>query len=196
MDFKKKYFKYKSKYLNLKNQRGGAMTWKQLTNIWETGDSVFDLTNLLDNENKKIWDNSDNGLSLKFHPFNSLEDHVKLTILKLDGMPEEQNSKRFDEYLKVSNEDIVSFMSLGKDAIMIVPQKDEGKNYATIRKFLQNASNKKQIELWKKVAEEIKNLMAMYKGNIYLNTHGLGVPYLHIRLDTRGKYGYGFLNKN
>ena len=79
---------------------------------------------------------------------------------------------------------------------MIVPQKDEGTNYATIRKFLQNASNKKQIELWQKVAEEIKKLMTTYEGQIYLNTHGLGVPYLHIRLDTQGKYGYSFLNKN
>ena len=31
---------------------------------------------------------------------------------------------------------------------------------------------------------------------IYLNTHGYGVPYLHVRIDPTPKYGYEFLLKN
>ena len=31
---------------------------------------------------------------------------------------------------------------------------------------------------------------------IYLNTHGYGVPYLHVRIDPTPKYGYNFLKQN
>ena len=48
--------------------------------------------------------------------------------------------------------------------------------------------------LWKKVAEEINNIIRNNtEQEIYLNTHGHGVPYLHVRIDPSPKYGYNFL---
>ena len=79
---------------------------------------------------------------------------------------------------------------------------------------------KKQVKLWKKTAEVIEDTINIkieydvvnnsgkkigdtklkiiepvakeftFGDKIYLNTHGGGVSYLHIRLDTFPKYGY------
>ena len=239
MDFKNKYFKYKNKYLNLKKQLlsgsemkqlgGSEMTWRELLNEWKNATEVpYDLKKLLsDNLQEQLKDinlQDIDGLALKFDPFSNLEENVILRLERLN-LPNNQDSTMFDGYLKYNEnlnepKEIISFLSFGKDSIMIVPKKDEGKNYVNIQHFLKNADMKKQVELWKKTAEVIENTINnnteyevvdnsgkklgtaklivkkpvkkefMSGDKIYLNTHGGGVSYLHIRLDTFHKYGY------
>jgi hypothetical protein len=62
-----------------------------------------------------------------------------------------------------------------------------------MKDFCDNASITHQKEFWKKVAFEIENILKSKpnnKGNnkIYVSTHGLGVPYFHLRLDKKPKY--------
>ena len=224
MDFKNKYFKYKNKYLNVKKQLssskkqlgGSEMTWRELLTEWKNAtETPYDLKNLLSDDLPEKLKDID-GLALKFDPFSNLDEKVILRLERLD-LPNNQDSKMFDGYLKYNEnlnepKEIISFLSLGKDSIMIVPKKDEGKNYVNIQHFLKNADMKKQVELWKKTAEVIENtinnkteyevvdnlgnktnngkLIVKKPLKIYLNTHGGGVSYLHIRLDTEAKYGY------
>ena len=246
MDFKNKYFKYKNKYLNLKKQLGASemkqlggsemkqlggseMTWRELLNEWKNATEVpYDLKKLLSEDLQKTLKNFElkdiEGLALKFDPFSNLEENVILR-LEILNLPNNQDSRMFDGYLKYNEnlnepKEIISFLSFGKDSIMIVPKKDKGKNYVNIQHFLKNADMKKQVELWKKTAEVIENTISnnteyevvdnsgkklgtaklivkkpakkefMSGDKIYLNTHGGGVSYLHIRLDTFPKYGY------
>ena len=63
----------------------------------------------------------------------------------------------------------------------------EGKSYATYKDFVDNAPKIQQIELWKKVATIAENQMKKF-GSIWVSAHGLGVPYLHIRVCSMPKY--------
>jgi hypothetical protein len=85
------------------------------------------------------------------------------------------------------NESVISFWNLGRDALLIVPCSIVVlDSYAHLSVFVRNAPQK-QIDLfWKivgtKCLEEIKEQA------IWLSTAGLGVFWLHIRLDSYPKY--------
>ena len=86
-----------------------------------------------------------------------------------------------------------------KTSILIIPpyeNDDNGnkKNFSSIYHFQKNASKEIKKKYWKYVAQTIINICNghiypnQFKNNssidkIYINTHGLGVPYLHIRVD-------------
>ena len=84
---------------------------------------------------------------------------------------------------------IVAFPNLSGDTILIVPIPVKGKKFTYIKDFIDNSSLKLQHSLWRRVAKEAKKLLKKHN-RIWLSTHGEGIPYLHIRLDTKPKY-YG-----
>ena len=52
---------------------------------------------------------------------------------------------------------------------------------------MDNATDKQQKEFWKKVVSSIKKMLKT-NDKVWVSTHGKGVPYLHIRIDTNPKY--------
>ena len=198
-DYYQKYLKYKKKYFSSKKevfniQTGGGITWRQLLEKWI---------------NKKKYEiyptDLDYSFAIKFYPFtgNDLDSVVKYEIFREDGLATKQNYSSFEDKLnqlcrfesKYKKSDVISFKNLSGDSTLIVPCPDANKNYAHLSLFNKNATNSKKLELWKKVAEEINNIIENNKEQeIYLNTHGYDVPYLHIRIDPTPKYGYQFLN--
>jgi len=103
---------------------------------------------------------------------------------------------------------VTSFLNLSKKSLLVVPVplrdsqkasvpvplRDSQKanktfNYTTIKDFIDNAPQKQQIALWKHVAKLVKKLLKVVD-TVYINTHGLGVYYLHVRLDIIPKYYY------
>jgi hypothetical protein len=61
------------------------------------------------------------------------------------------------------------------------------KNYLTIRDFMDNASETQKREFWKSAAREIIKYLQTHD-QVWVSTHGLGVPYFHLRLDPNPKY--------
>ena len=92
----------------------------------------------------------------------------------------------FQKYFK-KNEAVVSFQNLGKDAHLVVPTPmGDTTHYSHLANFIRNASNNQIVSFWKKVA-------ATYEKEIgtktkWLSTSGLGVYWLHVRVDSRPKY--------
>ena len=100
----------------------------------------------------------------------------------------EEDCSNFEKYIKSSkNKYVVSFTNLSGNSILIIPIPKKNKNFTTIKDFVDNASVYHQKQFWKKAVKEIKNTL---KNNekIYVSTHGLGVPYFHLRLDKYPKY--------
>jgi hypothetical protein len=103
----------------------------------------------------------------------------------------------FEEYfVKPKNKYVTSFLNLSKKSLLIVPvpprdSRNANKtfNYTTIKDFIDNAPQKQQIAFWKHVAKRVKELLKIVD-TVYINTHGLGVYYLHVRLDIKPKYYY------
>jgi len=100
-----------------------------------------------------------------------------------------QDYSPFNEYFfKPKNKYVTSFSNLSGDSILIIPIPNKSKyNYTTLKDFIDNAPLKQQKAFWIHVAECIIELLKIVD-KVYLNTHGLGVYYLHVRLDTKPKY--------
>lgn len=79
---------------------------------------------------------------------------------------------------------VASFWNLSRDALLVVPA-DEGIAYPHLAAFARSAPPDVSDLFWRKVAEEA---LAWDRGPVWVSTHGLGVYWLHVRLDVRPKY--------
>jgi len=103
----------------------------------------------------------------------------------LEHLP--SNESAFKEHIH-SVDQVVDFMNLGKNARLVVPTKRTDKEiYNHLGKFMRLAENEQVIEVFKRIGTTMFEEIEKEK-LIWLNTAGLGVIWLHIRMDTRPKY--------
>jgi hypothetical protein len=116
--------------------------------------------------------------SFNLHKSNLLE---KRTEADLDTFDEHFNNNKYEN---------VIFENLGKDCLLICPNykvldfnKSRKKNidYTNISRYFRTQSKAKLIDLLQLVFNN-------YKEDMYLSAHGLGVNYLHFRLEYKPKY--------
>jgi hypothetical protein len=104
-----------------------------------------------------------------------------------------QNYKDFKYHIANSkNKYVTSFPNLSNDTMLVVPMPVAGKNYATLKDFIDNATKLQQQFFWKKVAKVAKNFMNLNE-KVWISVHGLGVDYTHVRIASIPKY---YFNKN
>ncbi len=86
-----------------------------------------------------------------------------------------------------AGEDIVTFRNLGGDAMLIVPSPaDSSPGHAHLATFLHEAPDSQVRALWRSVGQTI--CKSLTDKPIWLSTSGLGIAWLHIRLDSSPKY--------
>ena len=82
---------------------------------------------------------------------------------------------------------VAVFKNLGKDAVLVVPAPAApGSDYVHLGAFIREAPLEQQEYFWRCVAEAM--LAAVDGSPRWLNTAGAGVPWLHVRIDSRPKY--------
>jgi hypothetical protein len=87
----------------------------------------------------------------------------------------------------VRGREIVSFRSLGGDAVLIVPVPTEPLAACThLASFVRESPTSVVLRLWRMVGETAGEMLS--DRNLWLSTSGLGVSWLHIRLDSLPKY--------
>lgn len=111
----------------------------------------------------------------------------------------------YKEYFKGANDDWVLFGNISKDTLLLtpVPEKSDKsfEKYKDIANFVRYNDIEKVKKMFKWISARIIDMTdidySYYKANygvdfknkfFVVNTHGNGVPYLHIRFDTRDKY--------
>jgi len=93
----------------------------------------------------------------------------------------------FQAYYAGAHNRIADFENLGGDALLVVPEPlDACSAYAHIADFSRSAPLKQQCALWRRVGELCHQHIGVIP--LWLNTSGLGVFWLHIRLDKAPKY--------
>lgn len=99
------------------------------------------------------------------------------------------NDQAFRKYWDEDQTDrVVSFSNLGNDARLIVPMPGEqDEQYAHLLEFARKAPTAQATALWARVGKEMMGRVREEKP-CWLSTAGLGVSWLHIRLDDRPKY--------
>ncbi|WP_420645655.1 DUF6940 family protein [Candidatus Leptofilum sp.] len=86
-----------------------------------------------------------------------------------------------------TDEPVVDFPNLGKDAHLVVPcPQTPADAFAHLATFSRSALPAQQHHFWQRVGTAVTNHMG--ERPLWLSTSGLGVYWLHVRLDSRPKY--------
>jgi hypothetical protein len=106
------------------------MLWSEVLKNWKNG-VVLKYPKQL--KGRFLWNTS----VLK----NNGNTEYKQSFITNYNLPEIQNKKDFQEYITNSqNKHVVSFPSLSKGIMLVIPMPVNGKNYVTLRDFIDNAS--------------------------------------------------------
>jgi hypothetical protein len=91
---------------------------------------------------------------------------------------------------QLSGEDatpVATFSSLGGDALLLAPlPRGDADAYAHLAAFVRHAPREQVRELWRATGAALLTLVS--ERRVWLSTSGLGVHWLHIRLDSTPKY--------
>lgn len=119
----------------------------------------------------------------------TLDELYECTLVKsrrLSGV--QPDSSTFDFYFSPDS-DVVTFPNLGGDARLIVPCPDSDTPesvYTQIGSFIRNAPEHQVSNFWQRVGQEM--LDHIQQEPRWLSTSGLGVYWLHARIDSVPKY--------
>jgi len=98
----------------------------------------------------------------------------------------------FKEYMNCGESMVCSFWNLGGTARLIAPRQQNGedlKKYSHLAIFLRGALKEEMVQMWGRVTDEYLNILKERGGKpVWLSTSGLGISWLHFRLDQRPKY--------
>ncbi len=96
------------------------------------------------------------------------------------------NPQPFQEHFQTTDS-IITFPNLGGDAQLIVPTPiSDQTNYPHFAQFVRNAPDLQKNKLWEIVSLEYQK--RLNEKPQWLSTSGLGVYWLHLRIDSRPKY--------
>ena len=85
---------------------------------------------------------------------------------------------------------MVTFPNLGNDAVLVVPTPvGPSAAYVHLAAFVRHAPPAQVHELWRAVGAAVASRLSVKP--MWVSTAGMGVAWLHVRLDDRPKY-YGF----
>ena len=94
-----------------------------------------------------------------------------------------------NQFRSVAEADVVSFANLSADAWLVVPCPIvEAAAYPHLASFLRLAPEHQIDALWSRLGVDFAQQLALHSNRLWLSTAGTGVPWLHIRLDSRPKY--------
>lgn len=143
------------------------------------------LTYFMDNMDALLQDQNQRYF-LKLSPATSLNDKITYRVIPTSAFQGQQpNFDAFKRHKKST--EAFQFENLNKDAILVVPKPHSNKNFLSIYDFLRSASQTQKDYFKKEAIVAIKKGLERW-GKVYVNTHGLGVPYFHLRIDKTPKY--------
>lgn len=121
----------------------------------------------------------------------------EFVLLDSPGLALRADPEAFAEHFGAASEEgVVVFPNLGRDAIMVVPcPLVSPSSYGHLASFVREAPDSQWHALWRSVSEAMARRVGARP--VWLSTAGGGVSWLHVRLDDRPKYyGYGPYREN
>ena len=103
------------------------------------------------------------------------------------GLERPADRTAFHEHFLSDGDGVVTFENLGGDALMVVPSPRAADTaYAHLAAFIRQGPEEQIHALWKTVGRAVDGRVS--DRTLWLSTAGGGVPWLHVRLDSRPKY--------
>jgi hypothetical protein len=120
----------------------------------------------------------------------TIQRDFQFVLLRSDALDREVDERAFAAYFSAAN-DVVTFANLSGDAVLVVPCPVVGKHaYGHLAAFMRGAPPAQLHHFWQAVGNAMSNQLSDVP--IWLSTAGMGVSWLHVRLDARPKY-YGYV---
>ena len=117
-------------------------------------------------------------------------------LVKFNDVPSFPIFRAFLKHTKKCLDRVVSFPNLGNDALLIVPCNevpDSPNIYMHVANFVRMAPDDQIKIFWREVVHQMSRRLKAKRGKrLWLSTCGLGIFYLHVRLDNSPKY-YSYL---
>jgi len=119
----------------------------------------------------------------------TLSDPFECALIRSEALARMRaNDRDFAEHLRGA-EAVAVFPNLGGDALLVAPNKIvDADCYGHIAAFLRSAPREQQHALFRTLALEIEQRLAASPQRFWVSTSGLGVPWVHVRLDSYPKY--------
>lgn len=184
-------FMFTTKIIHLTNtihqyqiyQNDERLTYKQVIELWQTNSDFCQFyNNILAKSpfNAYFWENP---------PINNTTIHQPYEFVLVNSSALSRIQATRQAFLKYfdANKGVVHFENLGKDALLIVPSPlSDNSDFPHLAAFVRNASNAQLQLFWQQIGEQVaKRLSEKW---LWVSTSGLGVYWLHVRLDDRPKY--------
>ena len=165
------------------NEQGEPLSFAQVIQLWQNSAPFRNYFNTLLAEipfEAFYWEVAPMALAQISLPF----EFVVIDSAPLRHIIPDQSA--FQEYF-ATGKAVVDFLNLGKDAHLLVPTPiGDASCYAHLAQFVQHAPAAQQDEFWKTVGQLYG--AGLNEQPLWLSTAGLGVSWLHLRLDSRPKY--------
>lgn len=101
----------------------------------------------------------------------------------------ESEPQTFEAHFDVVRDGVATFANLGRDAVLVAPTPGPaGEHYPHLAAFVRRAPSDQADALWRAVAAALQQRLATRSDPVWVSTAGLGVYWLHVRLDDRPKY--------
>lgn len=115
---------------------------------------------------------------------------LEFVLLRSDALQRRVDRQAFASHFR-KGEPVVAFSNLSGDAELVVPAPTECDDaYSHLAGFLRAAPPEQVDALWQATGRAMSRRLAAAERPVWLSTAGMGVAWLHIRLDRRPKY-YG-----
>lgn len=172
--------------LTLRDWAEGKVSWRHVLRLWaEDGDFCLQFGNWLAEAPFEAfaWETPPLTAATLDEPFECvIVDSPMLARHEADSGP-------FADHLRnLGERTTATFRSLGGDADLIAPSEHLWTaEYGHLAAFLRTAPDAQKAELWWAVSGSVQTWLKTDK-LLWLSTAGLGVAWLHVRLDSRPKY--------
>jgi len=116
----------------------------------------------------------------------------EFVLLDSPGLVVPPDERAFAAYFAAAGAraEIVTFPNLGNDAFLVVPcPRGSVSAYSHLAAFTRHAPRSQNHALWHRVGQAM--VQRLGSEPLWLSTAGMGISWLHVRLDSRPKY-YGY----
>lgn len=95
----------------------------------------------------------------------------------------------FANHFSADSAPVTSFPNLGGDALLIAPRRmSDADCYGHIAAFARAAPARQRHALFRLLAQKTLEMLETRASRFWISTSGLGVPWVHLRLDSYPKY--------
>lgn len=117
----------------------------------------------------------------------SCYEYVAIESEALAGLSSDPQA--FESSFRARSKSVVTFRNLGGDALLVAPRPvADPRSYGHLASFVRSAPPHQCHELFRTLARVLARVLPVWRGSLWISTSGLGVPWLHIRLDSFPKY--------